>query len=77
MWAGELSSMNSPGLRYWNMVMQFKARLIYVFIRNITNNHSPAEAARLLFTRHQTAPGSGYLSDYLDDLPRPRLTAAE
>ena len=67
----------SPGFRYWNRIMRFKARLIYVFTRNVTNNHSAADAAKLLFSRHQMAPGSGYLSEYLDDLPRPRLTAAE
>ena len=66
----------SPGFRYWNRVMRFKARLIYVFTRNVTNNHSPAKAAELLFGRHQMAPGSGYLTEYIDDLPR-RLTAAE
>jgi hypothetical protein len=61
----------SPGFRYWNDVMQFKARLVYVFTRNITNNHSAADAAGLLFARHQMAPGSGYLEEYIDRLPRP------
>ena len=54
--------------------MQFKARLVYVFTRNIRKNHSPANAAKLLFTRQRMAPGSGYLADYLDKLPRRRLT---
>jgi hypothetical protein len=62
----------SPGFRYWNSIMQFKARLVYVFTRNITNNHSAADAAELLFARHRMAPGSGYLAEYIDRLPRPR-----
>jgi hypothetical protein len=51
-------------------IMQIKARLAYTFIRTIRNNHSPAGAARLLFQYHRNAPGSGYLQQYLDDLPR-------
>lgn len=57
--------MKSPSFRYWNRVMRLKARLIYVFTRNITNNHSPEDAARLLFERHHNVAGSGWLSEYL------------
>lgn len=41
----------------------------YAFIRDIRNNNSPADAARLLFGRRHAGPGSGWLGDYLDDLP--------
>jgi hypothetical protein len=61
---------NSPGICHWNSIMQLKARLVYVFVRNITNNHSKADAARLLFQWHHNAPGSGHLEEYIDDLPR-------
>jgi len=67
----------SPAMRNWHDIMAFKARLAYVFIRNIRNNHSPKDAAKLLFERHRMAPGSGYLEEYIDDLPRPDLAAAE
>jgi hypothetical protein len=56
--------------RHRNSVMRLKARLVYVFVRNITNNHSNADAASLLFQWHRHAPGSGYLKEYIDDLPR-------
>jgi hypothetical protein len=60
----------SPGLRYWNDIMRFKARVICTFVRNITNNHAPKVAAQLLFRHQHDVPGSGYLEGYLDDLPR-------
>jgi hypothetical protein len=69
--AAEMADMNTPGLRYWNDVMEFNARLVYVFTRNIVNNHSPKNAAKLLFTRQRAAAGSGYLEEYIDHLPRP------
>jgi hypothetical protein len=62
---------NSPGLRHWNAIMRLKSLLVQVFARNITNNHSPADAAKLLFAPHRHGTGSGSLSDYIDDLPRP------
>jgi hypothetical protein len=46
--------------------MQLKARLIYTFVRNITNNSSPEKAVELLFQYHPGGGGSGYLEDYLD-----------
>jgi hypothetical protein len=54
----------------WNDVMEFKARAVYVFTRNITNNHSPERAAELLFSQLYGVPGSGLLLEYLSDLPR-------
>jgi hypothetical protein len=60
----------SPSMRYWNHIMQLRARLAYTFIRTIRNNHSAEGAARLLFQYHRNAPGSGYLEEYLDGLPQ-------
>jgi hypothetical protein len=62
--------MNEPGQRHWNTIMRLKSLLIQVFVRNITNNHSPQDAARLLFAEHRYGHGSGLLEDYLE-----RLTA--
>jgi hypothetical protein len=62
--------LQSPGMRYWNHIMRFKARAICMFVRNITNNHSPKAAGQLLFRHQPNVPGSGYLEEYLDDLPR-------
>jgi hypothetical protein len=60
----------SPGLLYWNEIMQFKARVICTFVRDITNNHRAEDAARLLFRWRRNVPGSGYLEEYIDNLPR-------
>jgi hypothetical protein len=53
---------------YWHDIMQFKAKVAYTFIRSVTNNHSPEDASRILFSRQWPAPGSGYLSEYLRNL---------
>jgi hypothetical protein len=66
----EIGFDTSPGLRYWNEIMQFKARAICTFVRDITNNHSAEDASRLLFRRQPDVSGSGYLEEYIDDLPR-------
>jgi hypothetical protein len=64
--------MESPCFRNWNAIMRLKSLLVQVFARNITNNHSPKEAARILFADHHHGCGSGRLSEYIDDLPRGR-----
>jgi hypothetical protein len=58
-----------PGWRYSNSIMQFKSLIIQVFLRNITNNHSREDAAKILFMGHRNGTGSGWLPDYLDGLP--------
>ena len=60
----------SPGQMHWHAIMRLKSLLVQVFTRNITNNHSPQEAARILFADHPHGIGSGVLSEYIDDLPR-------
>ena len=55
-------------------VMELKARAIYRFTRNITNNNSPEDAANLLFRHHSGIGGSGYLDEYLE--PPVRLAVA-
>jgi hypothetical protein len=62
--AGDLSA-DSPSLRCWSGIMRLKARLIYTFVRNITNNHAPQDAANLLFSQQRGRPGSGYLEHYI------------
>jgi hypothetical protein len=59
----------SPGFRYWNRIMRFKSLIIQVFTRDITNDHSAEDAAKILFTQHRNGNGSGWLPDYLDGLP--------
>ena len=50
--------------------MELKSRLICRLFRDVVNNHSPEDAARILFMDHYgKAPGSGWLPDYLDALP--------
>jgi hypothetical protein len=51
-------------------VMELKARAIYRFTRNITNNNSPEDAANLLFRHHSGIGGSGYLDEILEPAVR-------
>jgi hypothetical protein len=53
------------------LLFAFKAATVCAFIRDITNNHNPQDAARLLFANHHglRMPGSGWLADYLGHLP--------
>ena len=60
----------SPGLRHWNAIMRLKSLVVQVFVRNITNNHSPADATALLFGHQHFGTGSGELFDYLGDLTK-------
>jgi hypothetical protein len=58
---------NSPGFRHWNAIMRLKSLVVQVFVRDITNDHSPADAAKILFAHHRHGHGSGRLGDYLDN----------
>jgi hypothetical protein len=60
--------MNTPGVRHWNAIMRLKSAIIQVFARDIRNNHSPADAAKMLFAVHRYGKGSRYLGDYINDL---------
>jgi Tfp pilus assembly PilM family ATPase len=51
-------------------IMELKARAIYRFTRNITNNTSPEDAADLLFGHHSGIGGSGHLDEYLEQPAR-------
>ena len=55
--------------------MRLKSLVVQVFARSIRNNHSPQRAAEILFAHHRHGTGSGDLSDYIDDLPREKVTA--
>ena len=48
--------------------MPLKSHVVLMFTRDITNNHSPLDADKLLFMQHR-GPGSGRLLDYIGDLP--------
>jgi hypothetical protein len=61
----------SPGLRHWNAIMRLKSLVVQVFVRDITNNHSPANAAKILFAHHRHGHGSGRLDEYLNNVGRP------
>jgi hypothetical protein len=75
--ASKKAFLQSPGMRHWHDIMRFKARVICTFVRNVRNSHSPAVAAQLLFRRQPHVPGSGYLEEYIDDLPRSRFRSGE
>jgi hypothetical protein len=62
--------MNKSGQRHWNAIMRIKSLLVQVFVRDIANNHSPQDAASILFTEHPHGFGSRQLQDYLPDHQR-------
>jgi hypothetical protein len=45
--------------------MRLKSLPIQVFVRDITSDYSPEDAAAILFTYHRHGAGSGLLADYL------------
>jgi hypothetical protein len=51
--------------RHWHASMRLKARVVCMFVRSIKNNHSPEDAAEILFRHQPNVPGSGYLADYM------------
>jgi hypothetical protein len=53
----------------WRAVKEAASLIIQVLVRSITNNHSPNDAAKVLFREHRRGTGSGWLPDYLDGLP--------
>jgi hypothetical protein len=60
----------SPRIRFRDALMRLKSKVVCTFARDISNNHSKQDAARILFADHRgTIPGSGWLPDYLDGLP--------
>ncbi len=61
--------LQSARLRHWHALMKLKGRVICSLVRDITNNHSPGEAGKILLRRQRNVPGSGLLADYLRNLP--------
>jgi hypothetical protein len=61
---------NTPGLRHWNAIMRLSSLVVQVLVRRIANNHSPEDAANILFMQHygRGGRGSGLLEDYLRPL---------
>jgi hypothetical protein len=57
----------SPGWRHWNAIMRLKSLVVQVFVRDIANDYSAADAAKILFAEHRHGHGSGRLRDYLPD----------
>jgi hypothetical protein len=56
---------SKPRQRHWNAITRIKSLLVQVFVRDIANNHSPQDAADILFTEHPHGHGSRQLQDYL------------
>jgi hypothetical protein len=59
---------NSAGMRHWHAIMRLKSLVVQVFVRDITNDHSPEDAAKILLAHHRYGHGSGRLGDYLDNV---------
>jgi hypothetical protein len=60
--ASTTAFMASPKMRHWNDIMRLKSAVVYTFLRDITNNHSPEDAARLLFREHRFVARIGVAS---------------
>jgi hypothetical protein len=54
-----------PDRKYRNAIMKAKARVAHCFTRNITNEHSDADAVKILFETNHGAGGSGWLDEYV------------
>jgi hypothetical protein len=70
-----MSAGRTPEMR--SEIMELKARAIYRFTRNITNNATPEDAADLLFGHHGGIGGSGHLDEYLEQPARLALARSE
>ena len=67
MTAKELSKIDTPGLRHWHTIIRFQSLVVQVLMRRIANNHSAADAKKILFVQHRYGRGSGLLEDYLPE----------
>jgi hypothetical protein len=67
--ASELEKMEFP---HTNTIERLKSLLVQVFVRDISIDHSPEEAHRILFGHHPHGRGSGDLGDYLEGLESKR-----
>ena len=63
------SELDQVSLENWHAVKEAASLNVQVLVRSITNNHSPDDAAKVLFREHRMGTGSGWLPDYLDGLP--------
>jgi hypothetical protein len=64
-----VADLDAAEFKYWHAEKEAASLIIQVLVRSITNNHSEADAARVLFREHRGGTGSGWLPDYLDGLP--------
>jgi hypothetical protein len=67
--AAELKNMALPGAGHQDAIARLESLIVQVLVRHITNDHSPEEAAKILFADHPYGDGSGSLIDYLEGLP--------
>jgi hypothetical protein len=63
------SDIDPAEFRCWRAEKEAASLIVQVLTRSITNNHSPDDAAKVLFREHRMGTGSGWLPDYLDGLP--------
>jgi hypothetical protein len=68
--AVDFANLDTPGLRHWHAIQRLQSLVVQVFARRISDNNSPAEAAKILYAQHRHGRGSGLLEDYL-----PKVTA--
>jgi hypothetical protein len=59
--AVDITLTDTPGLRQWHAVMRLKSLIVQIFTRTIANNHSSAEAKKILFVQHRYGYGSGFV----------------
>ena len=55
-YAADIDWKNSPGFRHLGAITRLKSLTVPVFVRDITNNHSPEDAAQILFVEHRHGP---------------------
>jgi hypothetical protein len=75
-WHGDESWKNTPGWRHRRCIERLTSLVIQVLVRDIVNDHAPAQAAEILFAHQPLGHGSGLLGDYLDCVGLERVANA-
>jgi hypothetical protein len=68
----DIDWMASSSIRHWHTIARLKSLVVQVLTRDIKTNHSPEDAAKILFAPHPFGHGSRRLRDYLPEVVEPR-----
>lgn len=72
-WMTATQLLENVDTTHFQTSVRLKGLVIQVLVRDVTIDHSPQDAAKILFSEHPCGRGSRLLGDYIDDLPRKGL----